>query len=712
MNPHRFVQRTVMVVLLLGLAARPISLAYGESPTTGPHQIEPEKKTDALDQVRSRSLRLGGTATASGAIAALYKQFLKTHPDAPGGIWYTAGGNEEGIRQLVKGDAEAALVRGSLTEDEEQRLAKAYPDPKRQPREIVLSKSVVVIVVHPNNPVRTLTVKELKDVFHGEVTNWADIGGGNSVIQPVGTPYPKLSWGIFLRHVLGGRSISTRKELPFNPKGYTDEELRAHEQNAASQPSKAGTFLSVPTDDEVVKEVAQKPNAIGYCLLSMDGKPLAGVRILPLQIDGQKAPVAPTPENILDDQYPLQETIRVLISPNASAIAIEFLEYACSQMSASTLRDSSLLPYSERAVLLGNRRLADMKAGKGTRVSMIGIESEKTAISDLVIGYVRAKEVVQPASASIDADTTAVGAFLGGSTGNRDLLLLGDKPSTRAMELHGEKWNSLGVDKDGKPDGTGPKEYVLAGRAVAVIVNPANKIESLTLGQVQAIFQGDVDDWAIIGGTELAAPVGPGGRPAVGVAVGGRAMIPINSFGLRAGGMDARSSVVASVFHKEGVPADKLKRVTIKKDTAEVVAAVSMDPQAIGFVDLTAIPASGQNVKVLAIKMGTGEKAKIVQPTAENIKNAMYPLSQRYFLYVHPKASDTAKDFAKFISTCGGSEASPYADTVKAVMETYQKHGLISLADEAITRAAKDALAEAAAKARAEEAAKAKGNRK
>jgi ABC-type phosphate transport system substrate-binding protein len=169
-----------------------------------------------------------------------------------------------------------------------------------------------------------------------------------------------------------------------------------------------------------------------------------------------------------------------------------------------------------------------------------------------------------------------------------------------------------------------------------------------------------------------------------------------------------------------GVPRDKLRRVTYKKDTAEAVAAVSMDPQAIAFVDLAAIPASGQSVKVLPVKFGQGEKARNIAPTAENIRSAMYPLSQRYFLYVHPKASDTAKDFARFLATCGGSEASPYTDTVKAMMEAYQKHGLIPLADEAITRAAKDAMAEAArsassgqaAKARAEEATKARGERR
>jgi ABC-type phosphate transport system substrate-binding protein len=79
----------------------------------------------------------------------------------------------------------------------------------------------------------------------------------------------------------------------------------------------------------------------------------------------------------------------------------------------------------------------------------------------------------------------------------------------------------------------------------------------------------------------------------------------------------------------------------------------------------------------------------------------MYPLSQRLWLYVHPQASDTAKDFVKFIATCGASEASPYADTVKAVMDTYRKHGLVPLADAALLRMTKDAMADDAARAKA-----------
>ena len=168
--------------------------------------------------------------------------------------------------------------------------------------------------------------------------------------------------------------------------------------------------------------------------------------------------------------------------------------------------------------------------------------------------------------------------------------------------------------------------------------------------------------------------------------------------GIHAFGLHPREAAT-KVFVKECLPRRKFRRVTLLKDTAAAVAAVGVDPQAIAYVDLTAIPATGQAVKVLAIKVGRGrkgKKARLIKPTARNIKNAMYPLSQRLYLYVHPQAGDAAKRFAEFLATCGASTSSPYCDTLKSATAAYRAHGLIPLADAAITRAMKETLAEAA----------------
>jgi len=139
---------------------------------------------------------------------------------------------------------------------------------------------------------------------------------------------------------------------------------------------------------------------------------------------------------------------------------------------------------------------------------------------------------------------------------------------------------------------------------------------------------------------------------------------------------------------------------------------------------------AGQNVKVLAIKpigsthsAGSGQagltassQAVPVLPTPANIKSGTYPLSQRLYVYVHLTARATARDFVKFIATSGGSEATPYADTVQAVMKTCNKHNVIPLAPAAIQRIAKEAKAarsastgQAAAKAKAQSQAKPQG---
>jgi len=78
---------------------------------------------------------------------------------------------------------------------------------------------------------------------------------------------------------------------------------------------------------------------------------------------------------------------------------------------------------------------------------------------------------------------------------------------------------------------------------------------------------------------------------------------------------------------------------------------------------------------------------------------------------VSPDSPQILQILPRFSPTCGDAEASPYADTVKAVMDTYRKHGLVPLADAALLRMAKDAMAEAAAKAKAE-AGKPKGQGK
>lgn len=50
---------------------------------------------------------------------------------------------------------------------------------------IVIGRDNLSAIVNPKNPLSNISVKQLGDIFLGNVTNWKEIGGQNSAIKPV-----------------------------------------------------------------------------------------------------------------------------------------------------------------------------------------------------------------------------------------------------------------------------------------------------------------------------------------------------------------------------------------------------------------------------------------------------------------------------------------------------------------------------------------------
>jgi ABC-type phosphate transport system substrate-binding protein len=266
-----------------------------------------------------------------------------------------------------------------------------------------------------------------------------------------------------------------------------------------------------------------------------------------------------------------------------------------------------------------------MKAGRGIPVQAMGLGNQLAFGRDLATEFVKAEKTIQWRFNAVVSEPAAVAGFLTGQS--RELLFLSERPNEQTMRQHGTKWNELQ-----------PTESTPAASAVAVVVHPTNKLVSLSLDQLQSILNGKTADWKLLGS-------GSG---------------EIRPFSLPA------DTTTGRIIAKELMPFTQATKLKPRKDMAEVLSAVSLDPLAIGFVDLAAIP-PGQNVRILPI----GTALRAADPTPANIKSGMYPLAQRMFLYVHPKASDTAKEFAKFL-TSGECD------------DTFRKHGLIPLSDRAV----------------------------
>jgi ABC-type phosphate transport system substrate-binding protein len=458
-------------------------------------------------------------------------------------------------------------------------------------------------------------------------------------------------------------------------------------------------FQKCLNDQAIIEQVRSDRIGIGF-IMGVVAK-VAGVKTLGIGENATSAKL-PSIEPVLQDDYPLTETLVVCIRRDAPESARKLVAFMAGEEGSKIADKYGITTAWMAQRYSGQLRLKEAKAGKGERLSITGIPGGLVLIQDETIDYIKTKAPVQTQYFPADADTTSVGMFVSGpasgddkATPVRELLLLDDRPGDQAMKVHGDKWNALN-----------PREYMLAGRAVAIVVPAASKLQSLTLEQVKAIFSGQVKEWKLLG-----VGSGAGGGGAEGAAPG-----KINCYGVQdikgepvslsaaiaaampttapasgatgvspVGAASPSASQAGTLFRREVAG---MAGVSIKKDTAEACSAVSTDPNGIAFVDLAAIPEKGQSVKIIAI----GDLDKAVVPSPDTIKNATYPLSQRLYLYVHPKAGDTAKDFAKFVGTCGQSEASPYTDTVKSVAKTYYKNGLVPLAEPAEAQLGKAGL--------------------
>lgn len=63
-----------------------------------------------------------------------------------------------------------------------------------------------VFFVNENNPVDNLTKEQIKDIYSGEITNWADVGGADRIINPLDRPEGSGSQTVMLKF-MGDREI-------------------------------------------------------------------------------------------------------------------------------------------------------------------------------------------------------------------------------------------------------------------------------------------------------------------------------------------------------------------------------------------------------------------------------------------------------------------------------------------------------------------------
>lgn len=183
-----------------------------------------------------------------------------------------------------------------------------------------------------------------------------------------------------------------------------------------------------------------------------------------------------------------------------------------------------------------------------------------------------------------------------------------------------------------------PNIFKVALDGIAVIVNPSNKVQTLTLAQLSDIFTAKITNWKEVGGADL----------------------PITLYG-RENSSGTYEFFKEHVLGKDqnGRQKDYAVSTQVLQGTAALGEAVARDSKGIGYGGVGYF-AERNDVKIPALKENNDSPAILPSVNGkvnyEAIWNRTYPVSRYLYCITNGEPKDAVKDFIDFIVSAEGQK--------------------------------------------------------
>jgi phosphate transport system substrate-binding protein len=237
-------------------------------------------------------LTLAGSTTIQPLISPLADDFVKLHPNINMDI--AGGGTAVGISAVHNGTSDIGMASRTLTTEESKGI-----------NQFQIAFDVLAIVVHPDNPVKTLTLAQIQDIYFGRVTNWKDLGGLDQPIVPV------------------------QREISSGSRGAFDE-MVLNKQTAT-----ASNIETAVTAGDAAARISSEEGAIGYLGFGNLEKSIKVVAV-----NG----VIPTQVTAKDGSYSLVRPLILMTGPLTQPLAQVFIDYVLSPVGQKAVNDLGWIP--------------------------------------------------------------------------------------------------------------------------------------------------------------------------------------------------------------------------------------------------------------------------------------------------------------------------------------------------------------------------------
>lgn len=218
-----------------------------------------------LPSLHAKTLIISGSTTVQRLIIEPNKQAIEV---ATGIQIIDRGINSgRGFAALIAGDITVSMASSPLR----TLLKKAGLQDDGTYQEHVISKDVIVPIVHKSNPLTELTWQQLKNIHTGVVTNWREVGGVNERIVVITSRPTAATRIMFQQQVLQNADYVTTTRMVKST--YQEVNLVAKFKGGIGAVS-AGFVALKPNKVKVIKTTAiARP-----LIFVTNGKPLPKVR--------------------------------------------------------------------------------------------------------------------------------------------------------------------------------------------------------------------------------------------------------------------------------------------------------------------------------------------------------------------------------------------------------------------------------------------------
>src|SRR5436189_923067 len=185
----------------------------------------------------------GSDTLGAKLVLQLAEQFKAQHPGTTFDI--AAEGSTTGIAAIIDGTAQIGMSsRRAKTSEIGSASAKGI-----NMKPTVVAYDGIAVIVNASNPVKSLTKKQVEQIFTGEVTDWSAVAGSGGKIS------------IYTRNTSSG-TYSDFKELAMKKRDY------------------APGSQKIAGNEQIASEVGKNPAGIGY--VGMTSAMTGGIKVLPI----------------------------------------------------------------------------------------------------------------------------------------------------------------------------------------------------------------------------------------------------------------------------------------------------------------------------------------------------------------------------------------------------------------------------------------------